>query len=271
MAEAKEENRASFWEHLDVLRKSLWRVIVVGLSAAIAAFFFKEEIFTFIFAPRNSDFITYSIFDQVLSFFGVATSPMNEFAIKLINTQLTQQFIVHIRVSIYAGVLLTCPYIIYELYRFIAPALYSNEKRYTFGVVTSGYIMFLIGVAVNYYVIFPLTLKFLGTYQVSSDVTNEIVLTSYISMFMMLNIVMGVVFEIPIIGWILSRVGVINAAMLRKFRKHAIVVLLIVAAIITPTSDVVTLLMVMLPMYILYEFTILIIRLTNKKEDVKTD
>ncbi len=263
---------ASFWEHLDILRASLWRVIIVAISVGIAAFFFKDELFAIIFAPKNSDFITYTVFDNILKWFNIDRSGVDEFSIKIINTQLTQQFIIHIKMAMYVGFMFTFPYLIYELYRFIAPALYKNERKYTFGVVTSGYIMYLVGVAVSYYIIFPLTIKFLGTYQVSTDVANEIVLSSYISMFLMLSIMMGIVFEMPIVGWLLARIGIINASLLKKYRRHAIVILLILAAIITPTSDIVTLLLVMLPMYILYELTILIINKSNKSENyVKND
>ncbi len=264
MREDNDGNKASFWEHLDVLRGSLWRIIVVGLLAGVAAFFFKEELFAIIFAPKSSDFITYSLFNDILRVLNISGEEMQEFSITLINTELAQQFITHVRMSIYVGLMAICPYIIYELYRFVSPALYRNERKYTLGVVTSGYVMFILGSLVSYFVIFPLTLRFLGTYQVSAEVANEIVLSSYISMFMMLNVMMGIVFEIPIVGWLLARMGIINAKTLIKYRKHAIVVLLIIAAVITPTADVVTLLLVMCPMYMLYEMTILLIRISRR-------
>ena len=151
------------------------------------------------------------------------------------------------RVALYAAFLLIFPYILYELFRFISPALYSNERKYAFQIIASGYFMFMMGVALSYFLIFPLTFRFLGTYQVSALVENQIVLESYISTMMMLNLMMGIVFEIPILCWLFAKLGFISASFLRSYRKHAIVILLIIAAIITPTADIFTLLLVSLP------------------------
>ena len=137
-------------------------------------------------------------------------------------------------------------------------ALYDNERRYAVAVISSGYVMFMIGVAVSYLLIFPLTFRFLGTYQVSVDVANMVTLQSYMSTLMMMSLTMGLVFELPVVIWLLSRMGIVSSGFLRKYRRHAVVIILVIAAVITPTSDIFTLLLVSLPMYMLYEISILI-------------
>ena len=167
------------------------------------------------------------------------------------------------RAAIYAGILIASPYILYTLFRFISPALYNQEKKYAARVVGSSYVMFMLGVALSYFLIFPLTFRFLGTYQVSGEVENMISLQSYMDTLMMMNLMMGIVFEIPILCWLLAKFGLLSAAFMRRYHRHAIVVILVLAAIITPTSDVFTLLMVSLPMWLLYEISILIVKHTR--------
>ena len=155
-------------------------------------------------------------------------------------------------------------YIIYMLFGFIAPALYDNERRYATLLCTSGYLMFMLGTALNYLLIFPLTLKFLGTYQVSEDVANMLTLQSYMDTLLMMNLVMGIVFELPVVSWILGKMGLINAQMMSAMRRHAVVAILIVAAIITPTTDAFTLFVVALPIWLLYEMSIVIVGMTKQ-------
>ena len=164
------------------------------------------------------------------------------------------------------GLLGASPYILYQLYQFIAPALYNRERHYAVKIVLSGYIMFLVGVLVNYFIIFPLTVRFLGTYSVSEEVGNLLSLQSYMDTLLMMSIVFGVVFEIPVISWLLAIFGLLKAEWMRKFRKQAFVVILIIAAVITPTSDVFTLTVVTLPIWLLYESSILIVAMTNKAD-----
>lgn len=156
------------------------------------------------------------------------------------------------------GVLCSSPYSVCELFRYVSPALYDNERRYAVTIISSGYVMFMIGVAVSYLIIFPLTFRFLGTYQVSVDVANMVTLQSYMSTLMMMSLTMGLVFELPVVIWLLSRMGIVSSGFLRKYRRHAVVIILVIAAVITPTSDIFTLLLVSLPMYMLYEISILI-------------
>lgn len=253
------EETHDFWWHLDELRGVLLRVLVVTLACACVAFFFKETVFTFVLAPKSQDFITYRLLNDLCLRLGLPT--MDHFDVNLINTGLAQQFIIHMKTAFCVGVICVSPYILYQLFTFIAPALYSSEKKVALRIVWSGYFMFAIGLALNYFVIFPLTFRFLGTYQVADDVTNLISLDSYMSTLIIMSLCLGVTFELPVVAWLLARVGVLNPAFLKKYRKHAIVVILIIAAIITPTSDVVTLLLVSLPIYFLYELSILIIKL----------
>lgn len=166
----------------------------------------------------------------------------------------------------YAAFLLVFPYVLYELFRFVSPALYARERKYAFRVVGSGYVMFMLGAALSYFLIFPLTFRFLGTYQVSSEVENQIVLESYIGTMMMLNLMMGIVFEIPVLSWLFAKMGFISASFLRKYRRHAVVILLVIAALITPTADIVTLILVGLPMYLLYEVSILVVTATIRNK-----
>lgn len=184
----------------------------------------------------------------------------SDFLVKLINIGLAEQFIIHMKVALCIGVLCTSPYILYQLFRFVSPALYDNERKYTIRVIGSGYAMFLFGVAMSYFLIFPLTFRFLGTYQVSSEVENMITLQSYISTLITMSLTMGLVFEIPILSWLFAKLGLLSADFMCKYRKHAIVIILVIAAVITPTSDLFTLSLVVLPMWLLYEVSILIVK-----------
>ena len=246
----------SFWDHLDELRTCLIRIIIVVLAGAIVAFAMKTEVFSIVLAPTKSDFITYRWFSQ----FG----DIADFNLNLINTQLTSQFSVHMQVSIIIGIICVSPYILYSIFAFVSPALYVNERKYARLLVVAGYIMFMIGVALCYFLIFPLTIRFLGNYQVSDDVANIITLSSYIDTLTMLTLMLGIVFELPILCMLLGKMGILTAEFMKKYRRHTIVIILIVAAIITPTTDVMTLMLVTLPIYLLYEISILAVKMINK-------
>lgn len=256
------EQGLTFWGHLDVLRATLIKVVAVAVIGGIVAFLFKEELFAIVLAPKESDFITYRLLYRISGLF--IGDDTQDFSVQLINTGLAQQFIIHVKTAMCAGVLCTSPYILYQLFRFVSPALYTNERKYAIHIVGSGYLMFILGVLISYYLIFPLTFRFLGTYQVSGDVTNMITLESYISTLTVMCLTMGIVFEMPIVTWLFARMGLISPDFMRKYRKHAIVIILIVAAIITPTSDIFTLLLVAIPMYLLYETSITVARLAKR-------
>jgi sec-independent protein translocase protein TatC len=247
------EQVMTFWDHLDELRSVIIRILVITVVAAAVAFCLKEELFAVVLAPHTSEFITYRLMG------------VEPFSIHLMNTGLTEQFMVHLKTAMYAGVLVASPYIIWQLFRFISPALYDNERRYATLLCTSGYLMFMLGTALNYFLIFPLTVKFLGTYQVSPDVANMLTLQSYMDTLLMMCLVMGIVFELPVVSWILGRMGLINRQMMRAMRRHAVVVILVIAAIITPTTDAFTLFVVALPIWLLYEVSILIVKVKKVK------
>ena len=191
-----DNGKQSFWEHLDVLRSVIIRIAIVTILFGLVAFIFKAEVFSIILAPRDSDFTTYRVIDLLGGKISGNTS--GYFSVQLINTGLTEQFIIHIKTAICVGVLCASPYIIYQLFRFVSPALYAEEQKYAIRVVTGGYVMFLLGVLLTYYMIFPLTFRFLGTYHVSDDVSNLISLSSYISTLSVMSLSMGIVFEIPV-------------------------------------------------------------------------
>lgn len=249
----------SFWDHLDILRIAIMKIIAVSVVFGIVAFFLKEQLFDVILAPKHSDFITYRLFNNISLWIGEKT---DSFAVRLINTGLAQQFVIHMKTALCAGILCASPYILYQLFRFVSPALYENERKYVIRVVGGGYAMFGIGVIVSYFLIFPLTFRFLGTYQVSGDVDNLITLDSYISTLMLMCLALGIVFEIPILSWLFAKLGFLTDSFMRRYRKHAIIIILAVAAIITPTSDVFTLSLVAFPMWLLYEVSILIVKKT---------
>ncbi len=241
----------TFWDHLDVLRAALIRMAVAVAVFAVAAFLMKDLLFDVVLAPRSSDFVTYRL---------LGAAP---FHLSLMNTGLTEQFMVHMRTALYAGLLAASPYVLYELFRFVSPGLYQNERRYAVRIVGAAYVMFLVGTLVNYFVVFPLTVRFLGTYQVSPDVANMLTLQSYVDTLIGMSLVMGVVFELPVVCGLMGRMGLITDRWMSNYRRHAVVAILVVAAVVTPTTDVFTLFVVALPIYLLYEVSIVIVRLTQ--------
>lgn len=240
-------NTQTFWDHLDVLRWTIIRSLCVVIVLAVVAFCLKDQLFSVVLAPRSSDFITFRLMGT------------EAFHLHLMNTGLTEQFLIHMRTAAYAGFLLASPYVLYELFRFVSPGLYQNERRAAIWVTAAAYLMFLLGTFVCYFIIFPLTVKFLGTYQVSKDVDNMLTLQSYIDTFISMCLVIGVVFELPVVCGLLGRLHLLNRNFMLRYRRHAIVAILVVAAIITPTTDIFTLLVVSLPIWILFEISILIV------------
>ena len=261
----------TFWEHLDVLRGSLIRCLVAVFGCAIVAFVLKEQIFDLVLWPQKADFPTYRLLDSLSStFLSFGRSLRVDLRlltpIPLISTGLALQFIVHMRVALAIGALFVSPYILYELIRFVSPALYPNERAAALPAVLAGYGMFLLGVAVSYLLIFPFTFRFLGTYQVQADIANLITLDSYISTLLILCLMMGVLFELPVLCWLLAKLGLLTSAPMRKYRRHAIVAIVILSAVITPTGDIFTLSLVSLPIYVLYEAGICVVKRVEKQK-----
>lgn len=228
-------------------------MLVATVSAGVLAFVFKDVLFGVVLAPAGSGFLTY----RLLGF--------EPFTLHLINTGLTEQFMVHMKVAMLAGLLIASPYILYVLFRFISPALYDNERRYSVRITVSAYIMFMVGIVVDYFVIFPLTVRFLSTYQVSADVSNMLTISSYVDTLAMMSLVFGIVFEMPVVSWLMARAGLLRAEWMNRYRRHAVVAILVVAAVITPTSDMFTLLVVSLPIWLLYEASVVVVRMTAAK------
>ena len=246
------DEQMTFWDHLDVLRGSIIRVLVAAVVMGIGVFFLKDWIFDLVLWPRDSNFPTYRL---------LGAEP---FDLKLVNTELTEQFMIHMKVSLIVGLLVASPYIIYVLFRFVSPALYDNERRVSYRLVGAAYAMFIVGIVINYFLIFPLTVRFLGTYSVSTDVETLLTLSSYVDTLLLMSLVFGIVFEIPVIAWLLARFGMLKASWMSEYRRHAIVAILILAAVITPTADIMTLVIVSLPIWLLYEVSIWIVSITNR-------
>lgn len=248
----------TFWDHLDVLRGSLLRMAVVTVACAVVAFAFKDAVFAAILAPKHDDFILYRLLAGVSGW--LADGSPSSFHVELINTGLAEQFKIHVKTSLYVGLMAASPYCLYELFRFVSPGLYPKERRYGVRAVVSGYVMFLLGVALCYFLIFPLTFRFLGTYQVSPDVENLITLQSYMDTLLVMCFLLGILFELPIVCWVLGKLGIFRRTFMRRYRKHAVVVILVVSAIITPTSDIFTLCIVALPICLLYEVSTFLVK-----------
>ncbi len=247
-----EEGTGTFWDHLEELRNCLLRIVGITVTVAVVAFALKGPLFDIVLAPTRDDFFVYRLIGA------------GSFHINLINTGLTEQLMMHLKMALYAGLLMASPYVSYELFQFISPALYQNERRYTVRATGSAYLLFIIGTVVNYVLIFPFTLRFLGTYQVSEEVTNMLTLQSYVDTLINMSLMMGLVFELPVLCWLLAKTGVLTSSLMRQYRRHAVVAILVVAAIITPTTDVFTLTVVSLPIWGLFEFSIFIVGMTEK-------
>ena len=243
----------TFWDHLEELRGSLFRMLAVFAVAVVALFFFKEFLFdNIILAPSKSDFFLYQLLGA-------------DFSMTLVNIEVAAQFLIHMKITFICALIVTFPYLIYEIWRFIMPALYEKEKKAVKGAFLFASVLFYIGVAVGYTVVFPLMLNFFSGYQVSPDVPNTFSLTSYISMFTSMVLIFGIVFEFPTVVAVLSALGVLSKETLMSFRRYAVCAVLILAAVITPSGDPFSMLVVSVPLYLLYEFSVLICR-----KEVKT-
>lgn len=256
----------SFLEHLEVLRWHLVRSAVAVLVFSMAAFYYNEIIFDkIILACKESDFWTYRFLCHFSKWaFNDDSLCITEIPFKLINIDMSGQFTTHIMVSVIAGLVISFPYIIWELWRFIKPGLHEKEKKYTTGIVFYTSFLFILGISFGYYLIAPLSVNFLGTYQVSALVENNISLTSFISTVTTTTLASGLIFELPILVYFLTKAGVVTPHFLRAYRKHAIVVILIIAAIITP-PDITSQILVTIPVALLYEISIFISAMVLKR------
>lgn len=248
----------TFGEHLEVLRRMLFRILIAISVFAIIIFCFKDITFHFLLAPSNSDFCLYIWIENIFEWIGYDFH-FSTFEVTLIATELSSQFMTHISTSLYLGFLCASPYILFELFRFISPALYENERKYSIPLLFVIYALSIIGILMSYFILFPISFRFLGTYSVSEQVHSTITLDSYISTFVTLTLVMGLIFQLPIIAYFLAKIGVIDSEMLSHYRPYAFIIIMLVAAIITP-PDLMTLILVTIPLYLLYEVSILVIK-----------
>lgn len=264
-----EQEEMSFWDHLEELRWTLFRSILALFIFAIGSFAVMKWLFDHvIMAPCSSDFIVYRLLCKVSANFSILPDFCNDnFHVNIVNIKLASQFFTHMTTSFWLALLLTFPYLVYEVWKFIKPALYDNEKKNVRWVFFFGTIMFFLGCSVGYFLVFPMTLRFLATYQLSEAITEQVSLDSYMDNFLMLVFVMGVVFELPLLSWLLSQIGVLHKSFFSKFRRHAIVALLVAAAFITPSGDPFTLSIVFFPLYFLYELSAFFVKKDPPAED----
>lgn len=248
-----ESGEMTFWDHFDVLRASLLRIAIVIIVAAVGLFAFKDFLFDdLILAPSKEDFFLYKWIGADVS-------------LDLVNIEVTAQFMIHMKVSFLCAIVLTFPYVIFKVWQFIVPALYENERKKVRNGFLFASVLFYLGVIIGYSLIFPLMLNFFADYQVSAAVPNMFSLSSYISLLTSMVLTFGIVFEFPTLVVVLSSLGILKKEWMRKYRRHAILAVVVLAAIITPSGDPFSLAVVALPLYLLYEFSVFIC----KSEKVK--
>lgn len=262
----------SFGSHLEVLRQAIIRILLVVTVLAIGVFCLKDTTFKLLLAPKESSFITFRAIEALSDWLAAVTGMdcafrFDAYQIELISTELSAQFMTHLTTSISVGALLASPYILYEVIRFVAPALYEEERRHSLSVAVCCYVQFVLGVLMAYFILAPISFRFLGTYQVDPSVQNQITLDSYISTFTGLTFAMGLVFQLPVASWLMARLGLLKAEWMKRYRRHAVVAIMVIAAIITP-PDIFTLLLVTLPLYLLYEICIIIVGKAGTRANV---
>lgn len=269
-----EDRELTFWEHLDVLRWALARIVGLWFVLAIGFFIAMPYIFDpVIMGPCHDDFVFYGFLRKIGEVFNLTGDFFTQrFDIKLQNINLAAPFFVHLTTSFVLSIIILVPYIFWEIWLFIRPALYPNEAAGMRKALLLGNVMFYIGMAVGYFMVYPLALRFLATYDLSDNIDTLISLNSYIDNFMMLVLAMGIAFELPLVTWLLSLFGLLTRSTLREYRRHALVVIVIAAAIITPTGDPFTLTAVALPLYALYELSIFMVKESkNDEEEEETE
>lgn len=260
----------TFTSHLEDLRKHLIRIVLVVSVLTILAFVFKRIIFEeILFAPKNPEFITYKAFCYLASRLDIPSLCMSADNFPLINLELAGQFMAHVMVSIIAGIILAFPFIVWEIWRFIKPALKQAERKYSRSLIFSTSVLFFIGIFFGYFLITPLSINFLTTYEVSPQLHDLFNFRNYISLITTLTMAVGIVFELPVMVYFLSKMGIISPRFLKKYRKHSIVLIFIIAAIITP-PDAFSQILVAIPLYLLFELSIFISKRVHRKKERET-
>lgn len=259
----------TFWGHVEIFRWALIRCFLVIFAIAIAAFVFKGFVFgEVILAPTKDDFATYRFLCCLSERLVLPSLCPRIQSIEMININLTAQLFTHISMSFYIGLIVAFPYLMMEIWGFVSPALFERERKPAIIGSIAFLFLFYIGILIAYFVIFPLTLNFLGTYQVSESVINQISLSSYISTFLGLIVMLGLVFEMPIVAYFFAKIGVLSNEFLSRYRKVAVVIVMICAALITPSTDIFTMMLVAVPLYLLFEFSRFVVKKVEKKKGI---
>lgn len=257
--ELKEEKEMSFLDHLEELRWHVVRSLVAVVVFTIAAFFMAHWIFdNIIFAPARVDFPTFKVLCNFGQMLGTDELCVTQIPFKVQSRFMTGQFTMHILASFIIGFILAFPYVIWEIWRFIQPGLYNKERKHSRGAVVAISFLFLTGILFGYYVLCPLVISFLANYQISDMIVNEFDITSYVSTVVGMVFGCGLLFQLPVVMYFLTKVGIVTPQFLRKYRKHAVVIILIVGAIVTPSADPFSQALISLPLYLLYEISIII-------------
>ena len=272
MNSTQPKDEMSFLDHLEELRWHLIRSVIAILIIATIAFVFKDFIFdVLLFGPKKKDFITYKLFCSISQSIGQGNSfCIDKLPFRIQSRTMAGQFSAHLWTSILAGFILAFPYIIFEFWKFISPGLYENERKNARGFIFIASLLFFLGVLFGYYIVTPLSINFLGNYSVSSEIFNDFDLNSYIGLLRASVLASGIIFELPIIVYFLTKIGIITPTFLRKNRKISLVLVLSLSAIITP-PDIASQIIVSIPILILYEVSILISRIVIKKQDRLTN
>lgn len=269
MAKTKNVNEMSFLDHLEDLRWHLIKSVSAVTIMATIAFLAKGFIFdVLIFGPSKSSFITYELLCKASQYLGMESFCFTELPFEIQSRTMSGQFSAHIWTAITAGFIVAFPYVIYQLWKFISPGLHQNERKHSRGFIIVSSLLFFIGVLFGYYIVCPLSINFLGTYQVSSEVHNDFDLSSYISLIRASTLASGLVFELPIIIYFLTKVGLVTPEFLKKYRKYALVIVLVLSAIITP-PDIASQVIVAIPILILYQVSILISKIVIRNQKRK--
>lgn len=266
--EKAKDREMTFWEHLEELRSTLiWSLVAVAVCG-VAAFIFKDILFDHILlAPREKDFITYRLLCVLANYTGIPSFCIDPSSFEIININLAGQFMSHMTVSLVAGLILAMPFVVWQFWRFIKPGLTDREARHTRGAVAVISLLFLAGILFSYFIVVPLMVNFLGGYRVSETVANQIALTSYTGSITMMTLLMGLLFELPVVVVFLTKAGILTPAYLKKYRKHTLIAILIIAGVITPSPDIFSQLIVAIPLYALFELSLGVSsRIYNRKQ-----
>ena len=263
----KNPNEMSFFEHIEELRWHLFRAMICILVVTIVVFVMKNFVFQeVILGPTTPDFITYQLFCEYLPQF--CFYPQH---LQIITRDIQEQFISHIKVSLWLGFIVSFPYILYELWRFIKPGLYKKEIKAARGMVFICSFLFLVGVSFGYFIIAPVAITFLSTYSVSPEIANTTTLNALVNSITMFTLPVGLIFETPVILYFLAKIGLVSSAFLSQYRRHAVLVIVIVAAVITPGPDVFSQMLVAIPLYLLYEVSIIVVKRIDKERKLQEE